>query len=255
MKLYEKLKLQPSFANYASDFEAVEIAKSVNPRASEYDRAWKKFILPANRHLLSLACYYSDEYALVKEHANQCLLEVEEFFFGEWRNTFQTPEKTVDAGWWKRRFIWMQLFEAAVLWSSVLGKWDFLRRVSSFPEADSCISDGYTAQERDLYVAWAMFLRGAHTDMETLLDKVKAGKGRAPKLIAAMLRAIAVRDAALLEKTLNDWLKYYRKEEFPKEKVTKKITIEGTFFVHWAAKEQLVVTVPPEFIDYIVKIP
>lgn len=255
MKLYEKLKLQPSFANYASDVEAVEIAKTVNPRASEYDRVWKKFNLPANRHFLCLACYYSDEYALIKKHANQCILEMEEFFFGEWRSTFQTPEKTVDAGWWKRRFIWMQLFEAAVLWGSVLGKWDFLQRVGTFPESDSCISDGYVAQERDLYVAWAMFLRGAYADMETLLDKVKTGKGRAPKLVAAMLRASAVQDAAQLEKTLNEWLKYYRKEEFPKEKVTKKVTIEGTFFVHWAERQQLAVNVLPEFADHIVKIP
>jgi len=99
----------------------VEIAKRVNPRADDFDRAWKKFDLPACQHLLTLAYYYCDEYGLAKELASQCIGELDEFFFGDWRNTFHTPEKTVDAGWWERRFIWMQLFEAAVLWGSVLG--------------------------------------------------------------------------------------------------------------------------------------
>ena len=56
------------------------------------------------------------------------------------------------------------------------------------------------------------------------------------------------------QKALVKWLEYYRKEEFPKEKVTKKITIEGTFFVHWGEKEGLPVTVPPEFADHIVRL-
>ena len=174
MKLFQRLNLRPSFADYSGDLEGVAIAKNVNPNADEYDRAWKKFKLPSRRHFLSIACYYSDEHALVKEHASQCIPELEEFFFGDWRNTFQTPEKTIDPGWWKRRFIWMQLFEAAALWGSVLGRWDFLQRVGTFPEPDSCISDGYRAVDRDLYVAWAAFLRGAApTEIEPLLEQAQ----------------------------------------------------------------------------------
>ena len=151
---------------------------------------------------------------------------------------------------------WMQLFEAAVLWGSVLGRWDFLKRVGSFPESDSCISDGYRAVDRDLYVAWAAFLRGAPAaEIDPLLEKVQSGRSRPAKLVLAMLRAGLTRDGGALQKALVEWLKYYRKEEFPKEKVTKKITIEGTFFVHWAEKEGIPVTVPPEFVDHIVRLP
>ncbi len=91
MKLHERLGLRSTIWSQADKIEGVEIAKNVNPKADEYDRAWKKFNLPACRHFLSLAHYYSDEHGLVKEHADQCIPELEEFFFGDWRNTFQTP--------------------------------------------------------------------------------------------------------------------------------------------------------------------
>ena len=238
-----------------SKLESVEIAKRVNPNATPYARAWKKFELPDCRHHLALACYYSDEYGLVKEHANQCILELEEFFFGDWRHTFQTPDKAVDPNWWKRRFIWMQAFEAATLWGSVLGKWDFLKRIGRFPEPDSCVSDGYRAADRDFYVAWGTFLHGASSsEMEPLLERLRSGKSRSCRLVVALLRAGLAHDAAALQTALEAWLKYYRKEEFPKEKVAKKITIEGTFFVRWAEKERLVVNVPPEVRDHIVRL-
>ena len=51
-----------------------------------------------------------------------------------------------------------------------------------------------------------------------------------------MLRAALARDAVAFRVALMKWLKHYRKEEFPKEKVTEKISIEGTFFVHWAER-------------------
>lgn len=255
MKLFERLGLKPYFADFSGDFEGIEIAKKVNSAATDYERVWKKFKLPDCRHLLCLSCYYSDEHALVKSHAVQCIDEMGEFFFGEWRNTFVTPEKAVDPAWWKRRFIWMQLFEAAVLWGSVVSNWDFLKQIGNFPEADSCISDGYRAVDRDLYVAWGAFLAGlSPAELEPLFEKVQMGRSRACKLVLALLRAGVSRNQQALEKALVDWLRYYRKEEFPKEKVTKKISIEGTFFVHWAEKEGIPVVVPPEFADHIVRL-
>ncbi len=99
MKLHERLGLRPNFWDPTHKIQNVEIARNVNPSADCYDRAWKNFDLPDSLHLLSLACFYSDEQALAKEHATQCIEEINEFFFGDWRNTFETREKTVDAGW------------------------------------------------------------------------------------------------------------------------------------------------------------
>lgn len=253
MKLYEKLSLRPGMWDTSEKKLMVETCQK--PSSDYYDRAWDKESLPRSRSILALAHYYSGEHGNVREHASQCIPEMEEFFFGDWRNTFQSPEMTVDAGWWKRKFIWMQLFEAAVLWGSVLGRWDFLKRVGYFPEPGSCISDGYRAVDRDLYVAWAGFLRGASAEeVEPLLDQVQSGRSRPAKLVLAIIRAGLSKVEGTFQKALVDWLKFYRKEEFPKEKVTKKITIEGTFFVHWAEKEGLPVTVPPEFADHIVRL-
>jgi hypothetical protein len=256
MTLHERLGLKTSMWDPTHKIEAVELAKQVPSNASDYDRAWTKFGVPADRNRLTLAYYYCDNHELVKEHAAQCITELEEFFFGEWRNTFETPEMTLDARWWKRRFVWMQLFEAAVLWGSVLGRWHFLKRVSTFPEPDSCISDTYRAVDRDLYVAWAAFLRDSTpAEIDPLLRQVQSGQSRSAKLVLTLLQAGLVRDVGAFQKALNEWLKYYRKEQFPREKITKKITIEGTFFVHWAEKERISVVVPPEFVDHIVRIP
>ncbi len=255
MKLHEKLNLRPKIWDYQQKLKGLDVYRTPRANATGFDLAWDCFHLADCRHLLSLACYYSDEHGLVKEHVDQCIPELAEFFFGDWRNTFQTPEKTIDPSWWKRNFIWMQLFEAAVLWGSVLGRWDFLKRVGYFPEPGSCISDGYRAVDRDLYVAWAALMRGASAEeIEPLLEQVQSGRSRPAKLVLAMIRAGLSKDGGAFQKALVKWLEYYRKEEFPKEKVTKKITIEGTFFVHWGEKEGLPVTVPPEFADHIVRL-
>jgi|GEM_PF-5558594 len=103
--------------------------------------------------------------------------------------------------------------------------------------------------------AWAAFLRGASAEeIEPLLEKVQSGRSRPAKLVLALIRAGLSRDAAAFQKALVKWLEHYRREEFPKEKMTKKITVEGTFFVHWAEKEGLPVMVPPEFTDHIVRL-
>ena len=72
------------------------------------------------------------------------------------------------------------------------------------------------------------------------------------KLLVTVIRACLSHDAVQLQKSLIDYLKHYKKNDFPKKEITKKVSIFGTFFVHWAKKEGLTITVPPEFADHIV---
>jgi len=76
-------------------------------------------------------------------------------------------------------------------------------------------------------VGWAAFLReAAPAEIDPLLAQVQSGRSRPAKLVLALLRRYG-REAPAFQKALEDWLKHYRKEEFPKEKVTKKITLKG----------------------------
>jgi hypothetical protein len=92
MKLHEKLNLRPQFWNYQQKLKSLDIYRTPRANATGFDLAWDCFHLADCRHLLSLACYYAGEHGLVKEHADQCIPELSEFFFGDWRNTFETPE-------------------------------------------------------------------------------------------------------------------------------------------------------------------
>lgn len=218
-----------------------------------YEMAWKKLSLADDRSLVAILYFMLEDDLSSKKHALEIIGACEEFFFGTWRFEFLTPEKKIEPAWWKRRFIWMQTFETALLWGSVLGRWDFLEKIGTFPEPDSCISDGYRDQDRDLYVALGAFLRRAPpAELEALLEKAATGSRKSCKLLVSVIHACLARDTVLLQKSLLDFLKHYKKNDFPKQEITKKISILGTLFVHWAKNEGLIITVPPEFIDHIV---
>ena len=149
----------------------------------------------------------------------------------------------------------MNCFEAAVLCSSVLGDWKFLKKLGTYPKPDCHIDSDYDKQGRDWYVALSAFLREApEAEMEKLLERASAGPKRLYKLGIAVMRAGIVRDAVAFQKGLIELLTYYKKSEFPKHLVSKRISSEGTFFVHWGEKEKVPLMVPPEFQDHIVRL-
>jgi hypothetical protein len=148
----------------------------------------------------------------------------------------------------------MQIFEAALLWGAALQKWEYLKRVGLFPEPDSCISDGYCEQERNLYLALGALLREAtKPELEALLERAATGQHRGSSLAVSVIRACLARDDRRLNIRLAEFLSHYKRSEFPEEKMTKKISIVGTFLVHWARKEGLAVVVPGDFMDHIVR--
>ena len=255
MKLCEKLQIPPHFCDFPELDRSVELARQLPPSPTDYDRAWSKFEISSSLLLLSLAYYYAGESTLAATHARENIVECDDFFFGSWRSEYKTPKKIIDPAYWKREFDWIEIFEAALLWASVLNEWQFLKKVGTFPEPNSFFGEDYKAQDRDLYVATGAFLRGApRAEMDRLLDQANAGSKKTCKFLVSVLRGCLDHDAAALQKSLVEYLKHYKKNEFPKEYIRKKISIEGTFFVHWAEKEKLPLTVPPEFEDHIVRL-
>ena len=150
----------------------------------------------------------------------------------------------------------MDIYEAYLLWGSALGDWKFLRKVGTFPEADSCISMGWKAQDRDLDVAIGAFLRGAPPqELNRLLDQAAAGSKKTCKCMIEVIRACVAKNAPAIEATLATYLKTYRKADFPQSVMTKKISIFGTLVVHWADANTLQIQVPSEYADHIVRLP
>lgn len=253
LKRYERLGwTDEEKVGVATSLELLEITLASKP-ATHYEAAWKKFSTVCDHSTVAILFFALGDEPTSKMHGTEVITACEEFFFGAWRSEFLTPEKRVDPPWWKRRFIWMQVFEAALLWGSVLGRWDCLRKVGTFPEPDNCISDGYKSQDRDLYVALGALLRDAPpAELNALLEKAATGSRKPAKLSVAIIKAWLLRDSALYQRVLIDFLKNYKINDFPTQEITNKISILGTFFVHWARKEKLTIVVPSEFDDHIV---
>lgn len=254
MKLYERLGLSREAVNVAGSLESLELQLK-NRTESDYEAAWRKYNRPARYSLVALKYYLQEQPELARQYATGVLETSEEFFFGEWRQTFTTPKKKADPTWWKERFGWIEIFEACLLWASALGEWNYLHRLGSFPEPNGCISLGWKAQDRDLNVAIGAFLRNAPCEeLDPLLNKVASGSKKTCKCLVELIRACVARDQPIIETTLTKYLKLYRKADFPQIDIFKTISIFGTLFVHWAAANGLEVSVPAEFEDHIVRL-
>ncbi|MEY2427744.1 MAG: hypothetical protein QOJ40_629 [Verrucomicrobiota bacterium] len=253
-KLKDRLELKEKSWYDLSDWSGtLDSARKLGPNASDWERAWSKLRVANRNCQIALVAYFAEQPEVARQHGKQCLDETMEFLFGNWRETYITDEGHPDPKWWKTRFDWMEVFEGALLWGSVLGEWAVLQKAGAFPEPDSCTSDGYRPQERDLYVALGGFLHGAPRDeLDALLQRASSGPSKSYKLIVESLRACVARDEPALQKSLNEFLKHYKKTDFPKNDFTQKVSFKGTFFFHRAQKEGLAITIRPEYSDHIV---
>jgi len=241
-------------------------------------RAWHKSGLAHSRHLAALAAYFAGNPELARRSGQQCLNDSMDYLFGNWRASFKIPENhrrellelesrrakrtggplPLDARQasseelLRRYWDWTKVFKGIMLWGSVLGDWEALNRAGAYPQADSHI-DSEHAQDMDTYVALGGFLRNAPSaELEPLFLRAASSKSRFSGLILAMMRACLARDAGELQRAFVAFLRHYKRSEFPKKQITRKITIEGTFFFHWASHNGLNIEVPPEFVDHIV---
>ena len=254
MKIYEKLGLTSVEVDHKSSLRSLEL-ELLDRTESDFDAAWRRHNRPAQHSIVALHYYLQEEYTPARKHAKEVLMTTKEFLLGSWRQTFVTPEKIRDEAWWKRKFGWIEVFEACLLWGSALGEWEFLRKIGSFPEADSCISQGWKAQDRDLDVALGAFLRGAPPgELNPLLEQAASGSKKTCKCLVEVVRACVAKDAPAIGATLATYLKTYRKADFPQVDLTKKISIFGTLFVHWAEANTLRIQVPSEYDDHIVRL-
>jgi hypothetical protein len=251
-KRHERLGLTEEQVGIKISLELLEITRLSKPQ-SNLDKAFNRFSLAVDPFLVSILYFLLEDEFSSRKYATEAVDAAADFFGGAWRSELLTAEKKVDESYGKRAFIWMEVFEAALLCGSVLGRWEFLEKAGTFPEPYSCVSDEYKNQDRDLYVAIAALLRKSPiSELEGSLEKAAAGSKKSCKALVAVMRAGLARDVALFQKTLIAFLNYYKKSDFPNPDITKKISIFGTFFVHWAKKEGFVITIPPEFADHIV---
>lgn len=251
MKLFERLGMK-NFDGESSHIAMLRRAEGESP-TTEFEAAWNKLNRSELRGLVALDYYLLDDPQNATLHGRACLKEADEFLFGGWRNEFKTPQGKIDPRWWKEKFTWMAVFEHCLLWGSALTEWDFVKHVSEFPEETACLSMGTKPQDRDALVAIAAILRGdSHDKCARHINRLSAGPKKGGKLLAATLKALLGMDSVAFGPSVTAYLQQYKKAEFPKDKLTKKVSIEGTVMVNWARNRGMKVETPHEFDDHVV---
>ncbi len=94
---------------------------------------------------------------------------------------------------------------------------------------------------------------GVRLKPATFEELIEHGSRKRIKLLAICLQAIHKKRQADLDKALSDYLKYYRKNEFPRsEAINEKLSLDGTILYHVAVCAGLSPSVPADLADYIV---
>ena len=66
--------------------------------------------------------------------------------------------------------------------------------------------------------------------------------------------AVMTKDDTAFNRALESYLREYKKADFPKPNIVKKISVEGTLLVNWGQHQNLEAKVPNGFGDYIVRL-
>ncbi len=136
------------------------------------------------------------------ELAQKVAALVEEFFLGEWRQSFDNPEKL--------RYQWFDELRFGMLAGLLLQDQSLFRRIIPFPVADLPHDDGAwdrTVSDNQVYKTLCASLQTGEE------QPVPALRGKRPKALQQVISAIFQRDNKLFLKAWNSYLNWYKKCE------------------------------------------
>lgn len=211
--------------------------------------------LVADATNVAICHYCSGNTNEAKRYAEKCVKHALEYFHGEWRGRIPTDLKTLDPGWWRIHATWVTPFREALCWATVLGDWKSVQRLAEYPAKESKPGVDATREDAAACFALACVLRNApaaeYAHCFAVIDK---GKKEKPKLIAAVVRALQARDAAQFQKSLESYLRYFRKSEFKKTSLDKLLCLDGTTLLNIGLHMGLAFSIPSEVEDHIIRL-
>ena len=178
-----------------------------------------------------------------------------DWLFGSWRTEFvsESGEKGHEA--LRASMSWMGGFEGSLLWGATLGEWEFLEKIAEYPSEDADIGyEGFDETDRLVFLAISSLLLNDQNRLSRYLNDLNENGGERSKHVAAVLDGMSQRDVARLNDALGKYLQYFKKREFPKRNIFRKVSVLGTFVYHYGHHLGLAVHVEPEFMDHIVRL-
>jgi hypothetical protein len=239
------------FAVYARDDHLDKIRRRV-PRECERERYGDRSSAVINPFLAAYAFILLDNWDQAREFAERCLAAAEDFFFGDWRTVEITDEGTHDVQWWHAHVPWHNQLRYVLFCGVILPDWQALRRIARYFD-DTCPPCGFGPQEGARLFAITSHLRGDNASVSrSYLDRALKGTKKKSRLLATLHAAIVDTTVKEFARALRDWMRFHKEREFPLDDISAKISMDATFYYHFARQEGLDVELPAEYEPFIV---
>jgi hypothetical protein len=285
MKLFQKLNIEERRLNIAKRISRYENSLNEKPLPGR-DGSGHVMFRASDPCRIAMAGYLNDDHALCRRYAKETVKHIDEWFYGSW--SYDPADETDPSG----RAIknWIDRYREGVFWAATLGDWAAVRRFSEFPGED--LSDeSERKSEAPWYLLLASYLRqtnprdsaditaeldhqanaalpdpeppeptgiwwaGIRLKPATFEELTEHGSRKRTKLLATALRAIYLRKPPQLQEALEEYLRYYRKNEFPRsEAIDEKQSLDGTILYQVAAHAGLDPVISGDLADYIVRL-
>lgn len=176
-------------------------------------------------------------------------------FLGSWRASFVSDSGLGAGHEALRRLVGMMgEFQGCILWGAVLGEWEFLRKIAEYPAEDDAIGSGLDEVDLHLFLALSSLLLDRQSDLEKHLQRLTTEGGERGKLMASVIQFLSKHDETEANEALHKYLAYFKRREFPKRNIFKKVSVLGTFAWHYGKHVGMKPVIDSKFVDHIVRL-
>jgi hypothetical protein len=213
-----------------------------------------------NSSLAALQFLFLDDELNARLWANKTVNFGLEYFLGNWRSEIPSGDhydKPPNREWWNVNASWNSEFTACALWGSVLGRWADLSNLAVYVTDESRIG----VDQSPSNLAWLILVAGVlHgrplTKMEHVGRIIMNSKRKREILLFRFLDSVCTGTDANVDHAATEFFKWYKSREWKSTReMTKKVTADGTFLVHFAEHLGRTVSLPTSIVDHIVRLP
>jgi hypothetical protein len=254
MPLYERFGISHAGVDPKMQLETMDTSDAV--ACGNMDAGSALFMLANGMGVVALRYYLMDDLVNAKKFAVGMLDVARDYFFGDWRARVTTEDHIIDPDLWHDKESWMDVYDLSLFWGSVLGRWDWLKEISAYPDDDRSMERGDTnAALRRLYIEITRHIRGENAggSVAKKIVRLDGANWRGNNFIASCLDAIRAHDAAAADESLNAFFAAHAKRKRSKQ-ITDTVSPLGTFMMNLAAHQNVRVNLRPEFSIYYVKL-
>lgn len=252
--LYEKFGVPAAGIDPAPQQEMVRMAEETLLEQRDDLDTWVNVVVSGNISV-AIRHYLCDDHAQARHWAERAVASAEQYFFGDWRTRVRTDEGRVDPEWWHGRESWLHDFRGALCWATVLGRWDDVRRLATYPD-DRRAEEDLDAKPalRRLVIDTARYLRGEKVrGAAEACAKLDGADWRGTDALAAALDAIIAKHEARAQASLGEFFLRRHKRKNSKD-VTDTISLDGTTMLNLARREGLSIELPAKVQHYYIRL-